>query len=266
VVKADAPTATVTEENEQYCAPWIVQSPGGTATTSAYKDGKKRCLSAEEGPGDPRKEVFEQNKTFNRAYSKSGHRLSEDEIRAEAHKRQKEMRGAARAAEMTEEEVALEKRKGLAEKAAARKAATGQAGKAKRAAEEAARKATTGQAGTVKRAAEEAARKTATGQAGTVKRAAQQAARWAATGQAGKDKHAAGKAKRCENKKSRSSVANAMEDEHAAEPGPRAGSMRDGGLEEGEFDAGEEPEEHPTTAKTKTTRKAKVMKTIVAVS
>ena len=36
-----------------------------------------------------------------------------------------------------------------------------------------------------------------------------------------------------------------MEDEHAAEPGPRAGSMRDGGLEEGECDAGEEPEEHP---------------------
>ena len=39
-----------------------------------------------------------------------------------------EMRGAARAAEMTEEEVALEKLKDLAEKAAARKAATGQAG------------------------------------------------------------------------------------------------------------------------------------------
>jgi hypothetical protein len=36
-----------------------------------------------------------------------------------------------------------------------------------------------------------------------------------------------------------------MEDEHAAEPGPRARSTRNGGLEEGKFDAGEEPEEHP---------------------
>jgi len=36
-----------------------------------------------------------------------------------------------------------------------------------------------------------------------------------------------------------------MEDEHASKPGPRAGSMRDGGLEEDECDAGEEPEEHP---------------------
>jgi hypothetical protein len=36
-----------------------------------------------------------------------------------------------------------------------------------------------------------------------------------------------------------------MEDEHAAELGPRAGSMRDGDLEEDEFGAGEEPEEHP---------------------
>ena len=36
-----------------------------------------------------------------------------------------------------------------------------------------------------------------------------------------------------------------MEDEHASKPGPRAGSMRDGGLEEAECDAGEEPEEHP---------------------
>ena len=36
-----------------------------------------------------------------------------------------------------------------------------------------------------------------------------------------------------------------MEDEHAAEPGPRAESMRDGGLEKGQCDAGEEPEEHP---------------------
>ena len=82
----------------------------------AYNDGKKRCLSAEAGSGNPRKKVSEQNNTFTRVYSKSGHRLSENEIRAEAHKRRKEMRGAARAAEMTEEDVALEKLKGLAEK------------------------------------------------------------------------------------------------------------------------------------------------------
>ena len=62
-----------------------------------------------------------------RAHRKSGGRdLTEEEIRAEAHKRQKETGDAARAAEMTKEEVALEKRKGLAEKEAARKAATGQ--------------------------------------------------------------------------------------------------------------------------------------------
>ena len=47
------------------------------------------------------------------------------------------MREAARAAEMTKEEVALEKRKGLAEKEAARIAATGQAGKDNHAAGEA---------------------------------------------------------------------------------------------------------------------------------
>jgi hypothetical protein len=45
---------------------------------------------------------------------------------------------------MTEEEVVLEKLKSLVEKAAAQKAATGQAGTFKRAAEEAARKAATG--------------------------------------------------------------------------------------------------------------------------
>ena len=130
----------------------------------------------EGGSGDPRKKFFQQNKTFNRAYSKSGHRLSEDESRAEAHKRQKEMRGAARAAEMTEKEVAFEKRKGLAEKAAARKAATGRAG-------------------TVKRAAEEAARKAATGQAGTAKRAAEEAKRWAAS--RSRRRHALGQKKGC---------------------------------------------------------------------
>ena len=59
--------------------------------------------------GDPRKKLYEQNNTFNRAFNKSGgHRLSKGGIRAEAHKRQKEMRGAARAAEMTEEDVAPE--------------------------------------------------------------------------------------------------------------------------------------------------------------
>jgi hypothetical protein len=57
VVKADTPTVTVTEGNEQYSAPWIVQSPGGTVTTSAYNDGKKWCLSAEGRSGDPRKKV-----------------------------------------------------------------------------------------------------------------------------------------------------------------------------------------------------------------
>jgi hypothetical protein len=36
------------------------------------------------------------------------------------------------------------------------------------------------------------------------------------------------------DKATRSSVANAMEDEHAAGPGPRAGTMRDGGSEEDE--------------------------------
>jgi hypothetical protein len=41
VVKADTPTVTVTEGNEQYCAPWIVESPGGKVITSAYNDGKK---------------------------------------------------------------------------------------------------------------------------------------------------------------------------------------------------------------------------------
>jgi hypothetical protein len=46
-------------------------------------------------------------------------------------------------------------------------------------------------------------------------------------------------------KATRSSVASAMEDKHAAEPGPRAGSPRDGDLEADERDAGEEPEKHP---------------------
>ena len=98
------------------------------------------------------------------------------------------MGDAARAAEMTKEEVALEKRKGLAEKVAARKAASGQAG-------------------TVKRAAEEAARKAATGQAGKDKRAGVEATRRAASGQAGKDKHAAGEATRWAKKKAAAATA-----------------------------------------------------------
>jgi hypothetical protein len=93
---------------------------------------------------NPRKKASEQNNTYTRAYRKSGRHLSANEIRAEAHKRQKEMRDAARAREMTEEEVALEKLKDLAEKTAARKAETGRAGKAKSASEEATRKAATG--------------------------------------------------------------------------------------------------------------------------
>ena len=47
VVSAGTPTVTVTAGNEQFCAPWTDESPGGTVTTSAYTDGKKRCLSAE---------------------------------------------------------------------------------------------------------------------------------------------------------------------------------------------------------------------------
>ena len=116
VVKADTPAVTVTKGNEQYSAPWVVESPEGKVTTSAYNDGKKRCLSAEGGSGDPRKKLYEQNNTFNRVFNRSGHLLSKDEICAEALKRQKEMRGAARAAEMTEEEVALEKLEGLLNK------------------------------------------------------------------------------------------------------------------------------------------------------
>ena len=108
MVKADTPTVTATKGNEQYSAPWVVESPGGTVTTSAYNDRKKRFLSAEGGSGNPRKKVSEQNNTFTRAYRKSGYRLSKNEIRPEAHKCQQEMRGAARAAEMTEEDVAPE--------------------------------------------------------------------------------------------------------------------------------------------------------------
>jgi len=78
-VKADTPTVTVTKGNEQYSAPWVVESPGGTLMKSAYNDGKKRCLSAEEGSGNPRRKVSEQNKTFTRAFCKSGRRLSLNE-------------------------------------------------------------------------------------------------------------------------------------------------------------------------------------------
>jgi hypothetical protein len=40
VVKADTPTVTVTEGNEQYCAPRIADSPEGTVTT--YTDIQSR--------------------------------------------------------------------------------------------------------------------------------------------------------------------------------------------------------------------------------
>jgi hypothetical protein len=63
-VKADTPTVTVTKGNEQHSAPWVVGSPGGTVTTSAYNIGEKRCLSAEVGSGNPKMEVSEQNNTF----------------------------------------------------------------------------------------------------------------------------------------------------------------------------------------------------------
>jgi hypothetical protein len=102
---------------------------------------------------------------------------------------------------MTEEEVALEKLKGLAEKAAARRAAKGQAGKDKHAAGEAKRWAATEQADKDKHAGVEAARWAATGQAGKGKHAAGEAARRAATRQAGKEKHAAGEAERWSKKR-----------------------------------------------------------------
>ena len=189
VVSADTPTVKVNAGFEQFCAPWTAQSPGGTVTTSAYTmDGKKRCLRVTGGSGDQRKKAKVQTDTFNRAHRKIGRGLTEEEVRAEAHKRQKEMGDAARAAEMTKEEVALEKRKGLAEKAAARRAASGQAGKGKHAAGEAARKAASGQAGTAKRAAEEAKR-------------------WAASEQAGKDKHAGVEATRWAKKKAAAATA-----------------------------------------------------------
>ena len=80
VVKADTPIVTVTEGDGQYCAPWIVESPGGTVTTSAYHDGKKRCMSAEGGSGDPRKKVSEQNKTSTRAYLFKSSKLKAREV------------------------------------------------------------------------------------------------------------------------------------------------------------------------------------------
>ena len=58
VVSAGTPTVIVTAGNEQFCAAWTAESPGGTVTTSAYnEDGKKRCLIAEGGSGDTRKKV-----------------------------------------------------------------------------------------------------------------------------------------------------------------------------------------------------------------
>jgi hypothetical protein len=196
VVKADTLTATVTEGKDRHSAPWVVESPGLTVTAPACNDGKKRCLSAEGGSGNPRKRASEQNNTFTGASCKSGRRLSVSEIRAEAHESHKEIRDVARAAETAEEAVELEKLKGLAERGAARRASTGQAGKIKRAADEAKHWAATGQAGKDKRAGAEVARTASTGQAGKAKRVSLQAARKAATGQAGKAKCAAENATR----------------------------------------------------------------------
>ena len=42
VVKADTPTATVTEGNEQYCAPWIVESPGEMVKNSGLQRREKK--------------------------------------------------------------------------------------------------------------------------------------------------------------------------------------------------------------------------------
>ena len=64
VVSASTPTVTVNEENEQLCAPWTDESPGGTVTTSAYTmDGKKRCLRVTGGSGDQRKKAKVQTDT-----------------------------------------------------------------------------------------------------------------------------------------------------------------------------------------------------------
>jgi hypothetical protein len=139
----------------------------------------------EGGSGNPRKKVSEQNKTFMRTFCKSGRRLSVNEIRAEANRRRKEMGDASRAVDLTEEEVALEKPKGLAEKEAARKAASGKADKVKRASEEAKRQAAMRQADKNKRAGFDATRRAVTGQANKDKHAAGEAARQAATGKAG---------------------------------------------------------------------------------
>jgi hypothetical protein len=68
VVRADTPAATITKVKGQYLAPWVVVSPEGKVTTSAYNDGKKRCLRADGLSGNPRKKVSEQNKTFTRAF------------------------------------------------------------------------------------------------------------------------------------------------------------------------------------------------------
>ena len=201
----------VTAENEQLCAPWTDESPGGTVTTSAYTmDGKKRCLRVTGGSGDQRKKAKVQTDTFNRAHRKIGRGLTEEEVRAEAHKRQKEMGDAARAAEMTKEEVALEKRKGLAKKVAARKAASGQAGKDKCAAGDAKRWAASGQAGKDKHAGVEAKRWAASGQAGKDKHAGVEAKRWAASGQADKGKHAGVEAAR------KAATGQVGKDKHAA--------------------------------------------------
>jgi hypothetical protein len=42
MVNAGNLTVTVTAGNEQFCAPWIVESPGDTVATSAYNEDEKR--------------------------------------------------------------------------------------------------------------------------------------------------------------------------------------------------------------------------------
>jgi hypothetical protein len=87
--------------------------------------GKKEVPECGSRVWQSEEEGFKKNDTLTKAFRKSSRRLSANEIRAEAHKRQKEMRDAARAAEMAVEELALEKLKDLAEKEAALKATTG---------------------------------------------------------------------------------------------------------------------------------------------
>jgi hypothetical protein len=70
-VKADTPTVTVTKGSEQHSAPWVVESPGGTVTTSAYNGGEKRCLSAEGGLAIRGRRFLNKTKPSRRLISKT---------------------------------------------------------------------------------------------------------------------------------------------------------------------------------------------------